>query len=309
MKRALVLGGGGIEGAFQAGAIAELLERGFVPDFICGVSAGALNGAFIAERSGRVAPGTPVDWQAIGKDLADFWSTRITAPSSIMRKRSMIELLWMIVRSRFDGMVDNTPFRKLMKQEILAQYLSNAVPEFSAAAVNLETGTLDYRGRADVDLIDFVMASAAVPIVSPIARIGGQPYYDGGIREMAPLGKAKESGADCIVCVLCQAQKVGVGGFNEGNLMQLFGRVVDIVTNAIVEDDIENTRAINDLYSALGTKSLATLATRFRKVKLVQPIRPADPLTVPLESFTSADIAKLIELGRAAVRPLSFPLC
>ena len=47
-KTAFVLAGGGSLGAVQVGMLAELLSAGLQPDFIVGVSAGALNGAFLA---------------------------------------------------------------------------------------------------------------------------------------------------------------------------------------------------------------------------------------------------------------------
>ena len=54
MKKAFVLSGGSIKGAFQAGALADLLtSKTFTPDAIYGTSVGSLNGAFIADRAGR----------------------------------------------------------------------------------------------------------------------------------------------------------------------------------------------------------------------------------------------------------------
>ena len=47
-KTAFVLAGGGSLGAVQAGMLIELIAAGLVPDFVVGVSAGALNGAFLA---------------------------------------------------------------------------------------------------------------------------------------------------------------------------------------------------------------------------------------------------------------------
>lgn len=43
MKNALVLSGGGFKGAFQLGAIKELLEKGIEFSAVSGVSVGALN--------------------------------------------------------------------------------------------------------------------------------------------------------------------------------------------------------------------------------------------------------------------------
>ena len=55
VKTALVLSGGGFKGAFQIGALDYLREAGLVDpalhfDVVAGISAGALNGAFIASR-------------------------------------------------------------------------------------------------------------------------------------------------------------------------------------------------------------------------------------------------------------------
>jgi len=50
---ALVLGGGGVLGAFQAGFLRALFRTGFRPSMIVGTSAGALNVAFMAFRPDR----------------------------------------------------------------------------------------------------------------------------------------------------------------------------------------------------------------------------------------------------------------
>lgn len=55
-KKAFVLSGGSIKGAFQAGVLTDLLTSNkFRPDAIYGTSVGSLNGAFIADRAGRMA--------------------------------------------------------------------------------------------------------------------------------------------------------------------------------------------------------------------------------------------------------------
>lgn len=48
MPTAFVLAGGGSLGAVQAGMLAEVLAAGVRPDLIVGVSAGAINGAYLA---------------------------------------------------------------------------------------------------------------------------------------------------------------------------------------------------------------------------------------------------------------------
>jgi len=61
IQRALVLSGGSIKGAFQAGAIGHVLTK-FEPDLIVGTSVGSLNGGFLADRA-SLSPAAPrVDW-------------------------------------------------------------------------------------------------------------------------------------------------------------------------------------------------------------------------------------------------------
>src|SRR3954451_3667186 len=55
MPTAFVLSGGASLGSIQVGMLEALYERGIEPDMIVGTSAGALNGAFIAERPQTVA--------------------------------------------------------------------------------------------------------------------------------------------------------------------------------------------------------------------------------------------------------------
>src|ERR1700676_2152176 len=69
----LVLQGGGALGAYQAGVYAGLAEVGLAPDWIAGVSIGAINGALIA--------GNPPE-RAVER-LREFWE-RASAQASFM---------------------------------------------------------------------------------------------------------------------------------------------------------------------------------------------------------------------------------
>src|SRR5258708_36172071 len=60
----LVLQGGGALGAYQAGVYEGLAEQGFTPDWVAGVSIGAINGALIA--------GNPVEKRL--ERLREFWN-------------------------------------------------------------------------------------------------------------------------------------------------------------------------------------------------------------------------------------------
>lgn len=73
-KTALVLSGGGIKGAYEAGVLRSLAEAGVVPEVIVGVSAGALNGAYVASMvaEDRFTP------ENLDQLLIHLWANRAT---------------------------------------------------------------------------------------------------------------------------------------------------------------------------------------------------------------------------------------
>src|ERR1700744_2342201 len=105
MTKGLVLSGGSIKGAFQAGAIAQLFDDGYEPQGLFGISAGALNSAFLASHAGgQLRAGHPIDWKSIGNALEHFWRSRVTGFDALAeRKRYAI---FDAIFSKFDGMID-----------------------------------------------------------------------------------------------------------------------------------------------------------------------------------------------------------
>lgn len=83
--RALVLGGGGAKGAFEAGAVNALVESGYRPDIVCGVSVGALNGLMVALQHSDGRPRTD--------DLVRLWRQLSSTPGSVYLDNFYIKLL------------------------------------------------------------------------------------------------------------------------------------------------------------------------------------------------------------------------
>ena len=116
MKTGLVLSGGSIKGAFQAGAIREILDAGIEPTGIYGISVGSLNGGFLTDRAGRAhRQGQKPDWAAIGKELGSFWLENIDSFGKIGKKRGVHGLLWRLFFSRFAGLIDTSRLQNLIK--------------------------------------------------------------------------------------------------------------------------------------------------------------------------------------------------
>jgi NTE family protein len=274
MTDALVLSGGSVKGAYQAGVIQGLYEQGFRPEIVTGISVGALNAAYLAAHPGD------------GKGLADFWRTKVTSPDAVVKKRGVIDLLYRILTKSWKGAVSTDPLVSLVRKE-LSPFLPVTInPEVATrvGAVNMRTGRIEYYSSVQPHFLDAVIASTAEPIAMPTRRIGPDHYYDGGLRDIAPLKQAILLGATRIVAVLCQPETLGDWRAS-GDLLAIAGRVAGIVSHEIIENDIATCRKVNQ-----------TLPPGKRHIDL-HVIRPAEGFDVDVSKFTGREIHEMVDRG------------
>ncbi len=325
-KKALVLSGGSIKGAFQAGAIAALLESGFVPDVIYGTSVGSLNGSFLADRAGRAAlAGEPLDWPGIGRSLEQFWREQLQSPAQVAVQRKALPLIFSLLRNNFAGLVDTSPLRKLVANTIQPQALRASPVKFYACAVNLANGDAVYAGPDFSGILDYIIASTAIPVEMPHVTILNAPFVDGGVREVAPLGKAIEDGATEIACICCLPRKLEGVAFRPGNLMEFALRLMDVITNELINNDLDRFEQINTwvrtyqteaerLEKALPAGELEAVAPEgvanlfpelpFHEWRIIPLtlIRPENEVVLDLLHFTPQDIAEVLQQGRSVAQ-------
>lgn len=205
-EQILVLQGGGALGAYQAGVFEGLAERGVIPDWIAGISIGAINAALIAgnrpeDRAARlqdfwqrVTSGTgwaaPMLWpfgrkaineiyanQAMLGGIPGFFRPRI--PPAAMHMPGTMEAM---------GHYDTTPLRETLLELIDFDYLNGEGPRLSVGAVNVETGSMTWfdSDRREIGP-EHIMASGALPPGFPPIEIDGELYWDGGLLSNTPL--------------------------------------------------------------------------------------------------------------------------
>lgn len=301
-KKALVLSGGSVKGAFQAGAIKAVLDSGYKPDFISGISVGSLNGTFIANAVGEQMTSNSeegIDWEKIGEELERIWLDNIKRPGNISRSRSLLWIIIEIVFKSFKGLRNTKPIRKLLYRIVKDENLSRAKEtlELVVGTVNMVTSKLDYVDSSRDGFLDYVVASTAIPIIMPTSVIEDDPYLDGGLRDSAPLKPAIDAGVDEIICVLCHSEDLTQRTFKHGNIYQLGERIMDIISNETVTNDIKLAEKINHdlkLHPAGVVKS--KLFQDKREIKIMV-IRPENEIEIDLKSFNSERIKKIIDLG------------
>ncbi|MBX9851144.1 MAG: patatin-like phospholipase family protein [Cytophagaceae bacterium] len=300
-KKALIFSGGSVKGAFQAGAFKAVVEAGYFPDFIYGISVGSLNGAYVCNEAGKQNSASigELDWNLMADNLINFWKKNITSPGSIAVKYNDTSLFAHIWFNRFHGLLDTTPIQNLIKENIKIEYLKKSPVGFQAGAVNISNGEIAYVDASDPDFVDYLLASSAIPIIMPVVYIRGdknRPYVDGGLRDVAPLKKAIDSGADEIICIACYPETFAGGDLNPRNLGQLAERVMDIAINEITNNDIEWANFFNKYLPESGKTESSGPLKGYRKVKLTI-IRPEHPINVDIQNFKMQDIEKLIRKG------------
>ena len=282
MSNILVLAGGSVKGAFQAGVMKAMMERGYQPDAVYGVSAGSLNAAYFVNQLGLQAiTGEPISFIQASQDLWDFWETRITSPISLSKPFNIFQLGLSALRKKFKGLVDTKPLRNLLTEVLSIRNLHASPIELKIGAVNIVDGTMYYVDTSEEHFLDYLMASSAVPILMPVVKINGETrrsFLDGGLRDVAPIKKAVDDGASQIICISCHMETIEGGHFDSGDLLALVDRVMDIAVNEILNADIKEVMLSNTSID-------------------IQSIRPPQPLTIDIQKFNKMDIRRMLELG------------
>jgi NTE family protein len=295
--RTLVLGGGSLKGAFQAGAVMAILEKGFQPESIYGISVGSLNATYLTCEANRQHAETgTIDWPKVGRKLYEFWVMNIRQPADVAVLKSRWMTGYNTLMSRFDGFLDNSPIQNLIRQHMDMNFLRQGPIKVKVGAVNIIEGDMVYVDAHDLNFLDYVFASSSLPFLMPAVQIGGdhrKAFLDGGLREVAPLREAIDDGATEITCIACHAKQMHNEAFNYRSMLNLMERVKDITVNQLVNNDIAWAERFVEREKLRGHQFSLTV------------IRPTEPINLDLQKFTSDDIGNLIVKGyEAAVKVL-----
>ena len=168
MKKGLVLEGGAMRGMFSAGVIDVLMENNIEFDAVVGVSAGAAFGCnYKSKQIGRT----------IRYNMKYIKDPRYCSFRSLIKTGDMFgkDFCYNEIPNKLDPF-DNDTFKK------------NPV-EFYVVATDINNGKAVYKklDSADGHGLDYMRASASLPLVSKPVKIDGKELLDGGIADSIPL--------------------------------------------------------------------------------------------------------------------------
>jgi len=281
----VVLTGGGARAAYQVGflrCLARTLPDARIP-IITGVSAGAINAAFLAAHPGELR-------EAVD-DLYDLWTNLRTSQvfrsdpvalgKSFFRWGFKLASGGRMRDARVQSLVDASPLRRLLNRSMAA-----VDGEIRGVASNLDRGrlkalaltALDYTTGQTVTWVqgcdipmwerphrrsvrtrmttDHVMASSALPLVFPAVKLGQSWFGDGGIRLAAPLSPALHLGATRILAISTryersqeEADRPHVSGYPPP--AQIIGQLLNSVFLDVLDQDVLRAERFNHLIRQL----------------------------------------------------------
>jgi NTE family protein len=207
---ALILQGGGALGAYQAGVYQALAEANLHPDWVAGISIGAINSALIA--------GNPPKRRV--ERLRAFWETVSAQPFGVPylalegrdefthRLVNQVSSLGALVGGApgfFQPRVpppflypdgapealsyyDVAPLRATLQDLVEFDLINAGAMRFSVGAVNVRSGNFVYFDNTSHQIgPEHVMASGSLPPGFPPTEIEGECYWDGGLVSNTPL--------------------------------------------------------------------------------------------------------------------------
>ena len=180
--RAVCLQGGGAKGAFQAGALKALCERGYRFDCAVGASVGSLNAAMVC--LGKVDELYRV-WEEL--DFSDVLPIDRKTDGGLSL-RSIASAAFGAIRS---AGVDTSRIRSILERYVDEDAVRASDVRFGLVTVKEEgkAHTLCKYFIEDIPkgrLIDYMMASAALPFFKRV-EIDGIRYLDGGMMDNLPI--------------------------------------------------------------------------------------------------------------------------
>ncbi len=310
---ALVLSGGGARAAYQVGVLVAIGERAG-PDFrfpvLTGVSAGAINAAFLASTQQPFA----VAARSIRRAWLRLSIEQVFRGGFPSLTGSAARWLWMLGSGgttpgfEVKGLLDTAPLRAYLERVIephgiaanlaagrlralalsTTSYSTGRTVTFVECAPKIETWERAGRHATRANItVDHVMASSALPLIFPAAPIDGDHYGDGSVRQSTPLAPAIHLGANRLLAIsvryrrtAAEAAKSQVPGYPPP--AQVMGMLMNAVFLDFLDADIERVERVNEMLGFLPPGTPAPGGLRPIKLLVLRPSRDLGKLSADL---------------------------
>jgi NTE family protein len=273
-KPVLVLQGGGALGSYQAGAYQALCHQNFVPEWVAGISIGAINAAIIVGNAPekRVEKlkefwqtvSSPVSWSPVVKgdrarSLFNETSAALIATFGVpgfFTPRFPPAPLWPQGSPQSQSYYDTTPLRATLEQVVDFDRINACETRLSVGAVGVTTGNFKYFDNFEFRKLgkrigpEHIMASGALPPGFPSIVIDDEHFWDGGIASNTPLDYVlDEDNTDDLL--IFQVDLFSARGPLPETLLEAAEREKDIRFSSRTRMNTDKNKKIHDARKAL----------------------------------------------------------
>src|SRR5215470_1413403 len=273
-QRVLVLQGGGALGSYQAGAYLALCRAGFEPEWVAGISIGAVNAAIIAgndwdKRVDRLKEfwemvSAPVPWNPVltgerSRTVFNETSAAIIATFGVpgfFTPRIPPAPLWPQGSPQSQSYYDTSPLKKTLERLVDFDRINDLKCRLSVGAVGITSGNFRYFDNVEFKREgkkigpEHIMASGALPPGFPAVLIDGEYYWDGGIASNTPLDYvlAAETDRDLLIF---QVDLFSARGLLPETLLEAAEREKDIRFSSRTRMNTDKNRQIHNARKAV----------------------------------------------------------
>jgi NTE family protein len=227
-KNALVLTGGGARAAYQIGVLSAITK--FIPrnhgipfPILSGTSAGAINSTALACYASCFHLGVKkLEWAWKNFNISSIYHSDPFNVFSHVGKGMLASFQADYANKQPRSLLNNAPLRKLLTEIVDFKRIDNNIMRgyLSSVAVTASSYSsgdsisfyqsdgntpnwLRARRRGEVSQLNtqHLMASAAIPMIFPSAKIKNQHFGDGSIHQLSPLSPAIHLGAKKIFVI------------------------------------------------------------------------------------------------------------
>lgn len=212
-QTALVFQGGGALGAYQAGVYQALTDGSCEPDWLAGISIGAINAAIVAGNEPEMRlPRLRQFWEqvtgtfhwpatALGDAARRMFnqtsavSTMLTGQPGFFKPQLVPPYMQPRGTPGALAVYDTAPLRQTLNELVDFDRINAGKTRLSLGAVNIRLGNFVYFDSTETRITaDHVMASGALPPGFPPIEIDGEYYWDGGVVSNTPLVHVLDGG-------------------------------------------------------------------------------------------------------------------
>jgi NTE family protein len=273
-RRVLVLQGGGALGSYQAGAFQALCRSGFEPEWVAGISIGAINAAIIAgNEAGKQVDrlkefwelvSSPVPWQPVvngekSRSVFNETSAAIIAAFGVpgfFTPRFPPAPLWPQGSPQALSYYDTAPLKKTLERLVDFDRINDLKCRFSVGAVGVTSGNFRYFDNVEFKRQgkkigpEHVMASGALPPGFPAILVDGEYYWDGGIASNTPLDYVLDAETDRDLLIF-QVDLFSARGLLPETLLEAAEREKDIRYSSRTRMNTDKNRQIHNARKAV----------------------------------------------------------